>query len=195
MRESVGVRVVVMGVTGSGKTTIGRLLAARLGVDFADADDFHSPENIAKMASGTALTDEDRQPWLEAIAGWLSEHADAGGVAACSALRRVYRDVLRRGAPDAWFLHLAGTSRLAAERVSARRRHFMPAGLVESQFVALEPPGDDERAVDVDASLPPERIVDQFVAATGIALAMLLGAVRCSSPRFPQGWRKTSHPT
>jgi gluconokinase len=191
----VGVRIVVMGVAGSGKTTVGRLLAARLAVDFMDADQLHSPENVAKMASGTPLTDEDRQPWLAAVARWLSDHANAGGVAACSALKRAHRDVLRRGAPDGWFLHLAGAPGLMAARVTGRRRHFMPAGLVESQFGALEPPDEDERAVEVDASLPPERIVDHFVAAAGIVLVMLLSAARWPDRRLPEGWRKSSYPT
>jgi gluconokinase len=163
-----GVRVVVMGVAGSGKTTVGQLLAIRLGVDFADADEFHSPENIAKMRAGIPLADEDRWPWLEAIAQWLADHAEPGGVVTCSALRRAYRDVLRRGAPDAWFLHLIGPPDLMAARVRGRGHHFMPAELVESQFETLEPPEEDERAVELDASLPPEQIVDRFIEAINI---------------------------
>jgi gluconokinase len=159
----VSVRVVVMGVAGCGKTTVGQLLAVRLGVDFADADDFHSPENIAKMREGTPLSDEDRRPWLQAIANWLADHADIGGVVTCSALRRAYRDVLRDGAADAWFLHLIGPPDLMAARVSGRGHHFMPAELVASQFEELEPPDIDERAVELDASLPPEQIVDRFL--------------------------------
>jgi gluconokinase len=164
----VSVRVVVMGVAGSGKTTIGQLLAVRLGVDFADADDFHTPENIAKMRAGIPLDDEDRWPWLEAIAAWLADHADTGGVVTCSALRRAYRDVLRRGATDAWFLHLVGSPALMAARVRGRGHHFMPAELVESQFEELEPPDTDERAVELDASLPPEQIVDRFFEAINL---------------------------
>ena len=172
----VGVRVVVMGVAGSGKTTVGRALARRLGIDFADADEFHGADNIAKMAAGTPLTDRDRWPWLEAIARRLAGGADTGCVVTCSALKRVYRDVLRRGAHDAWFLHLAGSPELIESRVRERGHHFMPHELVSSQFDTLEPPGEDERAVQVDASLPPASIVDEFLVATGIVLVMLLSA-------------------
>jgi gluconokinase len=163
----VGTRVVVMGVAGSGKTTVGMLLARRLGVDFADADEFHSERNIATMAAGTPLTDDDRRPWLEAIAQWLGSHEADGCVVTCSALRRVYRDVVRHQAPDACFLYLAGSPELMTSRVGGRGHHFMPAELVESQFATLEAPDDDERAVEVDASLSPERIVDTFVAEIG----------------------------
>jgi gluconokinase len=152
-----------MGVSGAGKTTVGELLAARLMLEYADADDFHSPANVAKMAAGTPLTDADRRSWLEAIATWLSVHGDAGCVVSCSALKRSYRDVLTRGAPDAWFLHLAGRKELMTERVGGRHHHFMPAELVESQFEILEPPEPDERARTIDATLPPERIVDEFL--------------------------------
>jgi gluconokinase len=157
-----------MGVAGSGKTTVGQLLAVRLGVEFADADDFHTPENIAKMRAGMPLDDEDRWPWLEAIAAWLADHAATGGVVTCSALRRAYRDVLRRGAADAWFLHPVGPPALMAARVRGRGHHFMPAELVESQFEELEPPDTDERAVELDASLPPEQIVDRFIEAINL---------------------------
>jgi carbohydrate kinase (thermoresistant glucokinase family) len=161
-----GLRVVVMGVSGSGKTTVGRRLCATLHVPFADADTFHTPAAVAKMSSGAPLTDNDRGPWLSAIAGWLAEHED-GGVTACSALKRAYRDVLRRGAPDAWFLYLAGSAELMRQRMAAREGHFMPAALVESQFDALEPPGDDEQAFTAQADQPPDRIVDAFVHAVG----------------------------
>jgi gluconokinase len=160
-----GVRVVVMGVAGSGKTTVGRVLAVRLGVDFADADDFHGPDNVAKMSAAVPLADADRRPWLEAIAHWLEQHAESGGVVACSALRRSYRDELRRGASDCRFLHLVGSRELMSERVGHREDHFMPAELVRSQFDTLEPLGPDERAVELDASLPVDQIVDDFAAA------------------------------
>jgi gluconokinase len=153
-----------MGVAGSGKTTVGEQLAARLGVDFGDADEFHSPQNIAKMAAGTPLTDEDRRPWLDAIAEWLGEHERSGGVATCSALRRSYRDILRGRAADTWFLYLAGSPALMTSRVGGRSDHVMPTELVTSQFETLEPPDDGERHVDVAASLRPEQIVDVFVA-------------------------------
>jgi gluconokinase len=119
------------------------------------------------MAAGTPLTDEDRWPWLESIGDWLAEHESDGCVVTCSALRRVYRDVVRRSAPDACFLYLAGSPELMAQRVGERGHHFMPAELVGSQFDTLEPPADDERAVEIDAALAPDDIVDVFVAAIG----------------------------
>ena len=158
-----GLRVVVMGVSGSGKTTVGLLLADALGLVFADADAFHTPEAVARMSSGAPLTDDDRWPWLGAIADWLAEHS-GGGVVACSALKRSYRDVLRRGAPDGWFLYLAGSTSLMAERVRGREdRHFMPASLVSSQFEALEPPEADEQAITINADQPPDTIVQGFI--------------------------------
>lgn len=160
-------RVIVMGVAGSGKSTVGELLAERLGCDYADADEFHNPANVAKMAAGTPLTDEDRWPWLDAIADWLRQHEEQGCVVTCSALRRVYRDRLREGAPDARFLHLAGSPELMAERVGGRPHHFMPVELVRSQFETLEPPTDDEGAVTLDASETPEEIVEGFLAGVG----------------------------
>ncbi len=158
-----GLLVVVMGVSGSGKTTVGELLAQRLGLQFADADQFHSTANIAKMAGGVPLTDEDRWPWLESIGRWLSDHEESGAVAACSALRRAYRDVLRRHAPGLWFLDLAGTPELMTERIEHRGHHFMPASLVGSQFDTLEPPDADEQAIAVDVTKTPAEIVAEFV--------------------------------
>lgn len=157
----------MMGVSGSGKTTVGRLLAARLGVAFADADAFHSAAAIATMAAGRPLTDDDRRPWLEAMAGWLADHRATGCVLACSALRRSHRDVLRTGAPDAWFLHLVGTPEVMTRRVAGRGGHFMPASLVDSQFATLEPPGADERAVEVDVDAAPDSIVTTFLTRLG----------------------------
>ena len=154
-----------MGVAGSGKSTIGALLARRLGVEYADADEFHSPANVAKMSAGTPLTDEDRWPWLEAIAHWLTARQAAGAVVTCSALRRSYRDALRTGAPDAWFLHLDGPKELMADRVGRRPHHFMPAELVASQYETLERLQDDERGIAVSAALQPAQIVDNFLRA------------------------------
>lgn len=153
--------VVVMGVSGSGKSTVGTALATRLGVPFADADDFHSPENVAKMSAGTALDDADRLPWLRNIGVWLSEHRDGGAVVTCSALKRRYRDALREAAPDIVFLHLDGDRETVRTRVAARTGHFMPESLVDSQFDALEPLGDDERGVVVDFARPVAEIVDE----------------------------------
>ena len=152
----------VMGVTGSGKTTVGLLLAHQLGVPFADADDFHSPETKAKMAGGHPLDDADRAPWLRRLADWLADHPD-GCVLACSALKRKYRDVLRSGAPRLVFLHLAGAPAVASERVAHRRNHYMPASLVDSQYADLEPLQPDEFGVPIDFTFGPERIVQRFL--------------------------------
>jgi gluconokinase len=152
--------VVIMGVTGSGKTTVGRLLAQRLWVPYAEADDFHPPANVAKMSRGMPLDDADRDPWLAAIAGRIAaSSADGGVVISCSALKRRYRDRLRAADPRIWFLHLSTDPPVIAERVAGRIGHFMPATLVESQFHALEPLGPDERGLVVDASRTPEQIV------------------------------------
>ena len=155
--------LVVMGVTGCGKTTVGKVLAERLKVPFGDADDFHSPANVAKMQAGSPLTDADRVPWLHAIGAWLAEHRDTGAVATCSALRRSYRDALRDRAPDVFFVHLHGDRETARERVSGRRGHFMPSSLVDSQFDTLEPLEPDERGVVLDMSKPVEDLVDEAI--------------------------------
>lgn len=155
--------VVVMGVTGSGKSTVGTALAERMGVPFGDADDFHSPENVAKMRSGVPLDDTDRRPWLQAIGVWLAEHRDSGAVVSCSALRRAYRDVLREGAPDVTFLHLHGDMETVRKRVAARTGHFMPESLVQSQFDALEPLQPDEQGVVIPFDLPVDVIVERFL--------------------------------
>jgi len=151
----------VMGVSGSGKTTVGAALAQRLHVPFADADDVHPPGNVAKMAAGIPLDDADRLPWLQRVGAWLAAHAEGGGVVSCSALRRSYRDVLREAAPTQFFVHLAGSPGVVACRVQGRPGHFMPAGLVDSQFAALEPLGPDENGVTLDL----DRTVDELVEA------------------------------
>ncbi|MBD3931509.1 gluconokinase [Streptomyces chumphonensis] len=154
-----------MGVSGSGKTTVGTRLAERLAVPYAEADDFHPPGNVAKMAAGTPLTDEDRAPWLDAIAEWLAGRGGAGGVVTCSALKRRYRDRLRSAAPGVFFLHLDGSPELVARRLGERRGHFMPPSLLRSQFDALEPLHEDEpgAAVGIDGS--PEETVERALAA------------------------------
>jgi gluconokinase len=157
--------IVVMGVSGSGKSTVGELLAERLGVPYADADDFHPAANIAKMSAGHPLDDADRAPWLDAIAGWIGEHGDRGGVVTCSALRRRYRDRLRADAPGLLFLHLDGTPELIASRLAARTRHFMPSALLRSQMEALEPLAPDEAGAVVAIDGGPERIADRALAA------------------------------
>jgi carbohydrate kinase (thermoresistant glucokinase family) len=157
-------RVVVMGVTGAGKTTVGRALADRIGVRFLDADDLHPAGNVAKMRAGVPLTDKDRRPWLQAVGGWIAAHADDGCVVACSALKRTYRDVLRSYDPAIEFLHLTVSPELAAQRVDHRADHYMPAALVESQVAMLEPPQAPERFVESDASRPVDEIVGTFLA-------------------------------
>ncbi|ORW92999.1 gluconate kinase [Mycobacterium sp. IEC1808] len=158
-----GPPVVVMGVSGSGKSTVGAALARRLGVPFIDADTLHPPANIAKMTAGEPLDDDDRRPWLERVGKWLAGHRD-GAVASCSALKRKYRDQLRAHCPEVEFLHLAGSPELIGGRLAARSGHFMPAALLRSQFDALEPLGPDEPGKTVDASQQVEAIVDDFVA-------------------------------
>jgi gluconokinase len=150
--------IVVMGVSGSGKTTVGEALAEALGWRFVEGDAFHPASNVAKMAAGHPLDDDDRRPWLEALAAEIARDEAAGrsSVIGCSALRRAYRDILRTGAPDVRFLHVHGDTALLAERVSHRPGHFFPASLLESQLATLEPLGPDERGVvvDVAASVP-----------------------------------------
>jgi gluconokinase len=163
--------LVVMGVSGSGKSTIARLLADRLGWEFAEADEFHPPANITKMTAGTPLTDEDRWPWLRSIAAWMTERAEAGAdvVVTCSALRRVYRDVLREAGSDVRFVHVAGSKELIAGRMASRSGHFMPPSLLESQIATLEPLEDDEDGVVVDLADPPERIVEEALTRLGLS--------------------------
>lgn len=157
--------IVVMGVSGSGKSTVGAALAQRLRVPFADADDFHPPENIAKMTAGHALDDDDRYPWLEAIGEWLAQHPD-GGVMSCSALKRVYRDQLRQHRADVEFLHLAGSPETIGRRQASRPGHFMPAALLASQFETLEPLEPDEQGVAIDVDQSIDSIVDSYIATT-----------------------------
>ncbi|WP_063795876.1 gluconokinase [Peterkaempfera griseoplana] len=157
--------VVVTGVEGAGKSTVGRLLAERLGVPFADGDDFHLPAAIAKMSAGQPLDDADRMPWLESIGRWLHERdvAGTGAVVACSALRRRYRGVLRAACPGAFFLHLTADRKLLAQRLGLRTGHFMPTSLLDSQLATLEPLEPEERGAELDAAPSPDRIADLAV--------------------------------
>jgi gluconokinase len=158
--------VVVMGVCGCGKSTVGQQLAAARGVDFAEGDQFHPPENVARMAAGIPLTDEDRQGWLATLAERLAAARSAGQglVLSCSALKRSYRDVLRRGAPDLLFIHLTGSRELLAGRMAHRPGHYMPASLLDSQLAILEPPGAGERSRTFDVAQSPESIVAALMA-------------------------------
>ena len=160
--------VTVMGVSGSGKTSVGAALAQRLHVPFEDADDLHPPANVAKMSAGIPLDDADRLPWLRTVGAWLHAHSAGGGVTSCSALRRGYRDILREAAPQQVFVHLAGDRDVIARRVAGRPGHFMPAALVDSQFATLEPLEPDERGVTLDVDQPLDALVDACVAALGV---------------------------
>jgi gluconokinase len=155
--------VVVMGVSGSGKSTVGLALAQRLRVPFVDADSLHPPANVAKMSAGQPLTDEDRYPWLERVGRWLADHP-AGGVASCSALKRAYRDQLRAHSPRVRFLHLNGSAETIGARMAARPGHFMPIALLRSQLDTLQPLEDDESGVTVDIDTDVDTIVDAFLA-------------------------------
>ncbi|MEV8212399.1 gluconokinase [Leifsonia sp. NPDC077715] len=150
--------VVVMGVSGSGKTTVGERVAARLGVPFVDGDALHPPANVAKMASGTPLDDDDRAPWLRAIGETLAGTAPEGVVVACSALKRSYRDLIRAEAPGAVFAELDGTREVLAARMAARPGHFMPVALLDSQLATLEPLQADEAGMRLDVSLAPDEL-------------------------------------
>ena len=159
---------VVMGVAGSGKTTIATALAARLERAFAEGDDFHSAANVAKMTRGEPLTDADREPWLAALAEWIASHHRAGRstVLTCSALKRRYRDTLRAAAPrHVVFVHLAAPKDALLERMRKRKGHFMPPELLDDQLAALEPLGADEPGITVDATAAPAAIVQRALAA------------------------------
>jgi gluconokinase len=159
-------RYVIMGVAGAGKTLIGTRLARALGVEFVEGDDYHPPENVERMRSGTPLTDADRQGWLAALASRLMDarRADKGLVIAASALKRAYRDLLRAGDPDVRFVLLAAPRELIAERLENRKGHYMPPILLDSQLAILELPGADEEAWIYDAEQTPDAIVSDLVA-------------------------------
>jgi carbohydrate kinase (thermoresistant glucokinase family) len=159
--------LVIMGVSGSGKSTIAALLARELGWPCRDADEFHPPANVAKMRSGTPLTDEDRWPWLDAIAAWIDDRRAAGepGIVTCSALKRSYRDVLIGAREDVRLVYLKGDEELISQRLSKRHGHFMPAALLHSQFETLEEPKADERPITVSIAPRPEKIAAEIIKA------------------------------
>lgn len=157
--------VVVMGVSGAGKSTVAALCATRLGWPMAEADEFHPDANIHKMSAGVPLTDDDRAPWLRAMRDWISARAAAGEntVVACSALKRAYRDILRGATARVRFAHLYGDAEILGKRLSDRPGHFMPASLLDSQLADLEPLHPDEDGVTVDIASSPEQIADEAI--------------------------------
>lgn len=166
--------MIVMGVSGSGKSTVGTLLAERLRWEFVDADRFHPPSNVDKMRSGIPLTDEDRGPWLDAIATWIDQTRETGhrAILACSALKRRYRDVLIGDRADVRLVYLEGDETLIASRLASRHGHYMPPSLLHSQFDALEEPGADENPITVSIKPEPQEIVTRILA-TGSKLEPL----------------------
>ena len=154
-------KIVVMGVTGCGKTTVGIALAEALGIEFIDSDELHSESNKKKMSSGTPLTDADREPWLQAVSNSLQSHENI--VIACSALKKSYRSTISAGAPSTKFVHLSGTKELIFARLSERSHHFMPIGLLDSQFQTLEPLNPEERGKVIDIDKPIDEIVHEVV--------------------------------
>lgn len=160
--------LVIMGVSGSGKSTVAGVLAGKLGWDLEEGDDLHPAANVAKMHAGTPLTDEDRWPWLDRVGEWIREHVDTRtpGIITCSALKRVYRDRLR--GDGVVFVHLAGSRERIDERLSKRLNHFMPESLLGSQFATLEPLDDDERGLVVDVAGTPREEAKQIIAALGL---------------------------
>jgi gluconokinase len=162
--------LVVMGVAGSGKSTIADGLAARLQWSFEDGDKFHPASNVAKMSAGHPLTDEDRWPWLQAIADEIDRVCEAGQrvVIACSALKRAYRDILVHGRHDIRIVYLEGTKKLIADRLAHREGHFMPAGLLDSQFATLEPPDTSENPVTVSIDAPVDAIINDIIRQLGV---------------------------
>lgn len=162
--------VVVMGISGSGKTTIATRLAEALGWVFAEADDFHPAANIAKMTSGTPLTDEDRWPWLESMRDWMTTQAHSGRstVVTCSALKRSYRDVLTQAEGRVRFVHLVGDTDLILERMKTRSGHFMPQSLLPSQISTLEPLEPDEQGVKIDNAGTPDEVTELVIDQLGL---------------------------
>lgn len=155
--------LVIMGVSGSGKSTVAGLLAGRLSWDLAEGDDMHPPANVAKMMAGLPLEDEDRWPWLDRIAAWIGEHTASGrpGIVTCSALKRSYRDVLR--GDHVVFVFLAGTADQITTRLTARQGHFMAAAMLGSQIETLEPPGAEEDAIIIDIASSPYEESEQII--------------------------------
>ena len=176
--------LVIMGVAGCGKSTVAALLAGQLGWDFQEGDDLHSAENVEKMASGQPLTDDDRWPWLDAVASWIREHDFAGipGIVTCSALKRAYRD--RLCGPRVVFVYLAGDHGEIRNRLSARINHYMPPALLESQLAWLEPPAAGERAVTIGAAARPAEISAEIIRRLGLRPEPFSSALGARAPGY-----------
>ena len=176
-----------MGVSGCGKSTVGALLAQRLHCEFLEGDALHPARNVARMAAGVALTDDDRHDWLQALAQHLKAAHDANRalVVSCSALKRSYRDMLRSASAGLAFVHLLGSPALLGQRLAARTGHYMPASLLASQLDTLEAPAEDERAVTLDASLAPEPIAAQAAAWLGLPAPSTLTSTHSAPPTRP----------
>jgi gluconokinase len=162
--------LVLMGVSGCGKTTVAAILAGRLGWPFEEGDALHPPANIEKMKAGHPLTDEDRAPWLEKVAEWVDERLDAGesGLITCSSLKRSYRNVINRRGAGVTFVYLHGSREIIAERLTARHGHFMPSSLLDSQFADLEEPSADEPAIRIDIGPPPSALAQAVIDTLGL---------------------------
>lgn len=176
--------LVLMGVSGCGKSTVAGLLAGQLGWDFQEGDDLHSERNVEKMASGQPLTDDDRWPWLDAVAAWIREHDFAGipGIVTCSALKRSYRDRLR--GPHVVFVYLAGSSSDIRNRLSARMNHYMPSALLDSQLTCLEPPAPDERFITIAVAARPAEIAADIIQQLALHPEPFSSALGASAPGF-----------
>lgn len=161
--ETLERHIVVMGVSGTGKTTLAELLSQQLGLPYAEADEFHPPENIAKMSAGTPLTDEDRWPWLRALRHWMDSCADAGSIITCSALKRSYRDLLGTADGEVLFLHVDIDRTRLEDRLAHRSGHFMSPSLLDSQLAALEPLQPDEPGIRIINDSTPEQLIDAAV--------------------------------
>lgn len=178
--------LVVMGISGSGKSTVGGILAGRLGWKLEEGDDLHPPTNVAKMASGVPLTDEDRWPWLDRVAEWIQRQTAAGspGIITCSALRRAYRDRLR--GDNVVFVHLTGSRETVGRRLTARTDHFMPSALLDSQIAALEPLEPDENALVVDIGRAADEAATEIIQRLGLGPMAAAGSTGVDHPPSPE---------
>jgi gluconokinase len=175
--------IVAMGVSGSGKSTVAAKLVERLGWEFAEGDDFHPRANVEKMAAGHPLDDDDRWPWLRTLADWIGEHERAGRsvVVTCSALKRSYRDLLRKGHPSVWFAHVTADAELIRTRVEQRTGHYMPPSLLDSQLATLEPLQDDEPGASISGAGAPDAVVDELLSVLDAERGLHLSAGKATT--------------